>query len=149
MKVILLKDVRSLGKKDQIVEVSDGYAANYLFPKHLAVKMTTKGLEILEDQKEQRKIEELNKKHEAEELKKVIDNLVLEFQASASKDGRMFGTISPKQIELELKNKYNISIDKRKFIDKYPCNAFGYTNLKIELYKDVIATIRVHVTEKK
>ena len=75
--------------------------------------------------------------------------MVLEFTAPASKDGRMMGTISEKVIVQELKDKYGIVVDKRKFVDKYPCNAFGYTRLKIELFKDVIATISVHVSEKK
>lgn len=148
MKVILLQDVRNVGKKEQVVEVSDGFAANFLFPKKLAVKLTTKSMGDLEKQQEQRKINEENKKNQALEEKKVIENIVLEFKAPSSKDGRMFGTISPKQIELEMKNKYNIVIDKRKFVDKYPVNAFGYTTIKVELYKGVIASFRVHVSEK-
>ncbi len=148
MKVILLKDVKNVGKKDQIVEVSDGYAANFLFPRKLAIKMTSKGIEVLNDQQEEKRQEEQKKKEQALKDKEVIENLVLEFTATSSKDGRMFGTISPKQIELEIK-KHGINVDKRKFVEKYPVNAFGYTNLKIELYKDVIAQVRVHVTEKQ
>ncbi len=148
MKVILLQDVRNVGKKEQIVDVSDGFAANFLFPKKLAVKLTTKSMDDLEKQQEQRKIDEENKKNKALEEKKIIENIVLEFKAPSSKDGRMFGTISPKQIELEMKNKHNIIIDKRKFVEKYPVNAFGYTTIKVELYKGVIASFRVHVSEK-
>lgn len=149
MKVILLSDVKNVGKKDQIVEVSDGYAANFLFPKKLAVKLTSKSVDDLEKQQEHRRQEEENKKQDALKTKEEIEKLVLEFTAPSSKDGRMFGTISPKQIEEEMKRKHNIVIDKRRFVDKYPVNAFGYTNLKIELYKGVIATLRVHVSEKK
>ncbi len=148
MKVILLQDVRNVGKKEQIVDVSDGFAANFLFPKKLAVKLTTKSMDDLEKQQEQRKIDEEKKKNKALEEKKIIENIVLEFKAPSSKDGRMFGTISPKQIELEMKNKHNIIIDKRKFVEKYPVNAFGYTTIKVELYKGVIASFRVHVSEK-
>ena len=146
MKVILLKEVKGLGKKDQIVEVSDGYAVNFLLPRRLAVKMTNKSQEVLDNQIEQRKLQDQKNKEEAEKLKTVIEGVVLEFKASASKDGRMFGTISPKQIEQEYKAKHGIVIDKRKFVDKYPVNAFGYTSLKIELYKGVIATCRIHVS---
>ncbi len=149
MKVILLKDVKKVGKKDQIIEVSDGYAANYLIPNGLAVKMTSKEMNILENNQKQRQKDEEIKKEEALKLKEKIESIVLEFTASSSKDGRMFGTISPKQIEQELLLKYQIVIDKRKFVDKYPVNAFGFTNLRVELYKNVLATVRVHVSEKK
>lgn len=149
MKVILLCDVKKVGKKDEIVEVSPGYAANFLFPKKLAVQVTNQSLNSLEREKQQRQLLEDQKKEQALKDKEEIEKKVLEFKASSSKDGRMFGTISPKQIEEEMKKSFNISIDKRKFVDKYPVNAFGYTNLKIELYKGVIATLRVHVSEKK
>ena len=149
MKIILLKDVKNVGKKDQIIEVSDGYASNYLIPRGLAVKMTSKEMNILKTNKKQQQLDEEKRKEEAKDIKGRIETLCLEFFAPSSKDGRMFGTISPKQIEQELLNKYQITIDKRKLIDKDPINSFGYSNLRIELYKDVIATIKVHVSEKK
>lgn len=149
MKVILLQDVKNIGKKNQVVEVSDGYAQNYLIPRRLAVKSTEKGLEVRDRQIQNEKDEYLRKKQEAELLAERINTLVLEFSASSSKDGRMMGTISQKQVVELLKEKYSIVVDKRKFQDKYPINAFGYTNLKIELFKDVFATIKVHVSEKK
>ena len=142
MEVILLKDVKNVGKKDQIVNVSDGYAANFLFPRGLAVKKTSKGMEVLGNQQEEQN------RANAIAMKEKIESVVLEFVAGASKDGRMFGTISPKQIEQEYKNKYGIVIDKRKFVDKYPVNAFGFTTLKVELYKGVIASCRIHVSDK-
>ena len=149
MKVILLQDVKNIGKKNQVVEVSDGYGQNYLIPRHLAVKSTEKGLEVRDRQIQQEKDEYLRKQQEARLLSEKINSLVLEFEAPSSKDGRMMGTISQKQVVELLKEKYGIAVDKRKFQDKYPINAFGYTNLKIELFKDVYATIKVHVSEKK
>ncbi len=149
MKVILLEDVKSIGKKNQVVEVSDGYAQNYLIPRRLAVKSTTTGLEIRDRQIQNEKEDYIRRQNEAKELAKKFESLVLEFTAPSSKDGRMMGTISQKQVVEYLKNKHNISIDKRKFVDKYPINAFGFTNLKVELFKEVYATIRVHVSEKK
>ncbi len=149
MKVILLQDVRNIGKKNQIVEVSDGYASNYLIPRKLAVRSTTTEIYKRDQHIQEEKEEFAHKQQEAREVAERLKDIVLEFQATGSKDGRMMGTISTKEIVNELKEKYDISVDKRKFVDKYPCNAFGYTNLKVELFKDVIATIRVHVTEKK
>ncbi len=149
MRVILLQDVRNVGKKDQIVEVSDGYANNFLMPKKLAVLYTDRSIEILNSQKENRAKAVAEEKQKAEELALKLKDITVEFMAKVSKDGRMFGTISPKQIEGELKTKYNIVIDKRKFIDHYPVNAIGYTRLRIELYKDVIGVVNVHVSEEQ
>ena len=149
MKVILLQDVKGVGKKNQIVEVSDGYASNFLIPRRLAVKSTEKGLEVMKKQIQDEKDELARKEALAKEDAKRLEEIVLEFEAPSSKDGRMMGTISVKQIVEELKEKHNIAVDKRKFVDKYPCNAFGYTKLKVELFKNVIGTIKVHVSEKK
>ncbi len=149
MKVILLQDVSKIGRKNQIVEVSDGYASNYLIPRKLAVKLTTTEVYKRDQQIQEEKEEFARKQQEAREVSEKLKDIVLEFEATSSKDGRMMGTISPKEIVHELKEKYDIVVDKRKFVDKYPCNSFGYTNLKVELFKDVIATVRVHVSEKK
>ena len=149
MKVILLQDVKNVGKKNQIIEVTDGNGSNFLNPRKLAVRYSEHGVEVRDKQIQQEKDEFTRKQNEAKEVKAKIEAMVLEFTAPASKDGRMMGTISEKVIVQELKDKYGIVVDKRKFVDKYPCNAFGYTRLKIELFKDVIATISVHVSEKK
>ena len=149
MKVIMLKDVKGVGKVNQIIEVKDGYASNYLLPNRLAVKYTERSIEVLEDQKknEQLKIAELTKK--AQEKAKLLESITVEFKAKSGSDGRMIGTISNKQIEKELLDKYHIEIDKRKFVDNFKVNAFGITNLKIELYKNVYGTVKVHVSEEK
>lgn len=149
MKVIMLKDVKNVGKANQILEVKDGYAANYLLPNRLAVKYTERSVEVLDDQKkkEQEKVAELTRI--AEEKKKQLEQITVEFKAKCGSDGRMIGTISPKQIEKELLDKHHIEIDKRKFLDNFKVNAFGVTNLRIELYKNVVGTVKVHVSEEK
>lgn len=147
MKVILLKDVKGIGKKDAIVNVKDGYAANYLVPNKLAVQYSEKSNQILNDQKaaEAANIERM--RQEALAISKKLETITLEFAAKGSGDGRMFGTISTKQIEQELKAKHNIEIDKRKFVTKDAVDHFGYSKLQIELFKGVIGTITVHVSE--
>ena len=149
MKVILLQDVKGVGKKNQIWEVSDGYGSNFLIPRKLAVRYSEHGVEVRDKQIQKEKDEFAQKQNEAREVAKRLESIVLEFTAPSSKDGRMMGTISEKVIVQELKDRHGIVVDKRKFVDKYPCNAFGYTRFKVELFKDVIATISVHVTEKK
>lgn len=149
MKLILTSDVKNVGKKDQIVDVNDGYAVNFLLPRHLAVKYDNKSLSVLNKQKEDRAKQLEEERQTALKNKELLKDITLEFTAKASPDGRMFGTISYKQIEQELKDKHNIIIDKRKFIDKYQINAFGFTRLKIELFKDVVGVVNVHVSEQK
>jgi large subunit ribosomal protein L9 len=147
MKVILLKDVKNLGKKDDEVEVSNGYAANYLYPNKLAVALTERGREIRDEALKKIQDEESKKVAEAQDIAGKLSTINLEFKAKIAADGRMIGTISTKQITEALKNQYNIVIDKRKFIDHYLVNALGYTRLKIELHKGVIAVINVHVIQ--
>lgn len=148
MKVILTQDVKKVGKKGEIVNVADGYGQNFLIKNGLAVMSTPRGREVVAENKEKERLQDLENKKNAEELKKVIEGITLEFQLSSGKDGRTFGSISTKNIVEELLKKYDIKVDKRKFINARPIQALGYTRLKIELYKDVIATVNVHLSEK-
>ena len=149
MKVILLKDVKNIGKKDQEVEVANGYAANYLFPNKLAVALTNRGKEIRDEQQQQLQALEQQKIAEAQELVGKLASITLEFKAKIGGDGRMVGTISTKQIVDALKEQFAITIDKRKFVDHYLVNALGFTRLKIELHKGVVGVVNVHVSESK
>lgn len=149
MKVILLKDVKGVGKKQEIVNVKDGYGANYLIPHGLAVMYSERSLEILENQKADQAAEIAKNIAKAKEIAAKLKDITLEFTANSGTGGRMFGTISSKQIAAELQSKYGIEIDKRKFVNKTTVDAFGYTKLQIELYKGVIGEINVHVTESK
>ena len=153
MKIILLADVKGVGKKGMTVDAKDGFAKNFLIPRGLAVISTDSNQKILAKNNAEEDSRQQALKKEAEELAKRLEHINVEFKAKVGSDGRMFGTISPKQIEEGLKAQWNIIIDKRKFIDKYPANALGYTRLKIELYKgsagEVIGTVNVHISEEK
>ena len=96
---------------------------------------------------------QIQMKKDAEELSKRLEHINVEFKAKVGSDGRMFGSISPKEIEEGMMKQWGIKIDKRKFLDKYPANALGYTRLKIELYKGsqgvVTGVVNVHIAEEK
>ena len=153
MKIILLADVKGVGKKGMTVDAKDGFAKNFLIPRGLAVISTDSNQKILAKNNAEEDARQQALKKEAEELAKRLEHINVEFKAKVGSDGRRFGAISPKQIEEGLKAQWNIIIDKRKFIDKYPANALGYTRLKIELYKgsagEVIGTVNVHISEEK
>ncbi|MBR3251158.1 MAG: 50S ribosomal protein L9, partial [Erysipelotrichaceae bacterium] len=137
MKVILLSDVPKVGKKGEIKNVADGYARNFLLKRNLAVMESEGSKKVLEKQKEEAAKLDAEKRKEAEELKKVIESTSLEFKVKA-KGGKVSGSVSTKQIEEELK-KQDIIIDKRKIKDNVPLNELGTYDVKVELYKDVIA----------
>ena len=144
MKVILKSDVKKLGKKGDIVEVADGYGRNFLLARGLAVLATDKSREILAGQKEEEKKQDEARRKEAEAVAKEFEDLILEFHVNSGKDGRVFGSVSTKQIAEEL-NKRGYKSDKRKILDTEPIISLGVTKVRIELYKGVIGTVRVNV----
>ncbi len=152
MKVILLQDVKNVGKKGQTVTVSDGYGANFLIPKGLAKLSTVSTQKELARDNAAEAARQKELKAKAEEVAARLEHIEVKFKAKASNDGRMFGTISHKEIEEGLKKQWGIEVDRRKFIDRYPVNALGYARLKIELYKGseglVTGTVIVHVEEE-
>jgi len=149
MRVILLQDVKNVGKKGQSVEVSDGYASNFLIPRRLAVIETTRSVEVLNKQIQDKKDAEAEAKAQAQEVAKKLEKITLEFAVQVGADQKMFGVISAKQIEAELKGRHNIVIDKRRFIDKVAINNLGYSRLRIDLFKGVEGIVNVHVVKKE
>ena len=146
MKVILLSDVKKVGKKGEIVEVSDGYGRNFLLNKKLAVLATKKSMEILDEQNLQHDLEEKQKEADAQALKQKLTKITLEFHVKTGEGGRVFGSVSTKQIVEQLQRVHAIKIEKRKFIDTDAITSLGYTDVKVDLYKNtVIGVIRVHV----
>ena len=149
MKVILLADVKKLGKKDQTIEVSDGYAVNFLFPRKFAVQVTKKSVEVLENQHEQRRENDAKMKADAQELAKKLEGITLTFKVKTGLSGKLFGAVSLKQVAEELNKQFGIDIDKRKFVDKGPLDQLGFHHLGVELYKGVIGKVHVHLEEEK
>ena len=145
MKVILLKDVKSLGKKGEIVEVSEGYGRNCIIPTKVGVLADAKNLNTLKLQLQNAEKIAEEKLEEAQELKKKVEEVKLVFHMKAGKDGRAFGSISTKEVQEELKKQYDISIDKKKMELDVPMKNFGGYDIKVKLHKDVEACLHVSV----
>lgn len=143
MKVILLEDVKKQGKKGQTINVKDGYGS-YLITNKLAV-LETKGSKKVLDMQNQKAKEEADKQlADCQELKKQIEKLTLTFKVKVGEKDQVFGSISTKQITSKLKEN-NINIDKRKIDLKNPVNTLGTTIVNINLHKEVIAKLKVHL----
>lgn len=146
MKVILLSDVKNVGKKGDVKNVADGYARNFLLARGLAVEESKSSIQILDKQKAQAEADDNKNRAEANALKAKIEAKEFVFKVKA-KDGKVFNSISGKQLEEEL-GKNGLKIDKKKIKDPRPIQSLGYSNVKIELYKDVIANIKVKLVEE-
>ena len=142
MKVILKQDVKKVGKRGDIVDVSDGYARNYLIARGLAVAETKKSLEVLSGQKAIEAAEEAKREAAARETAEKLENMMIEFHVKSGVEGKVFGSGSTKQIAAEL-NRQGITIDKKKILDTDPVQTLGVTKVRVELHKNVIGTINV------
>lgn len=148
MKVILLADVKGKGKKDQVIEVSDGYARNFLFSKKLAVEADTKALNELKGREASRQHKHDVAKASAEEIAKRLETVVLSLSRKAGADNKLYGAITTKEIAQQLKLEHNIDVDKKKLSIENPIKAFGTYKIKAKLFSDVSATITVQVVEE-
>ena len=144
MKVILLQDVKKQGKKDEVINVSDGYANNFLIAKGLAVPYNESNKNKLERDLDKRAKAEEQLIADMTELKGVLEKTNIKFKVKTGKDGRMFGTISSKQISDELK-KLGYEIDKRKISCDHTIESLGTHIVNIELHQKVIAKISITV----
>ncbi|MCA0151328.1 MULTISPECIES: 50S ribosomal protein L9 [Rossellomorea] len=148
MKVIFLKDVKGKGKKGEVKNVADGYAHNFLLKKGLAVEATNANMGQLEGQKKKEEQLAQEELEEAKKLKATLEELTVEMKAKSGEGGRLFGSITSKQIADALKKAHDIKIDKRKIEMNDAIRALGYTNVPVKLHTDVSATLKVHVTEE-
>lgn len=149
MKVILLSDVKNVGKKDDIVEVADGYARNFLLKRKLAVPQTETSMKVLGKQQEAQHQLQLQLEEEAKAIKERLETIVLECKIKTGNSGRSFGSISTKQIAQQLEAEHGITIDRRKILGHDSISSLGDSDLKVDLYKNkVIGVIHIHVSAK-
>ena len=149
MKVILQQDVRGQGKKGQLVDVSDGYARNFLLPKKLAVIATAENLNTMKQQEKARKAQQAAEKAEAEALSKKLEGLMVKIPAKAGEGGRLFGAVTAKEISEALSAQHGVDIAKTKLVLEEPIKACGGYQIKAKLGYEVVGTVNVRVVEEK
>lgn len=145
MKVILLQDIKGVGKKDEIINASDGYARNFLFPKKMAIPADQGNMARLQSKKDSQEYKKDLERQEAKKIKEKIENLVLEIKVKAGENGKIFGGVTSKEISDELKNKYKIQIDKKKINLKETIKTLGKINLEIKLYENIVAKLVLEI----
>ena len=149
MKVILQQDVRGQGKKGQLVEVSDGYARNFLLPKKLAVIATAENLNTMKQQEKARKAQEAAEKAQAEATAKQLEGLMVKIPAKAGEGGRLFGAVTAKEVSEALAAQHGVNIPKARLVLDEPIKACGGYQIKAKLGYEVVGTVNVMVTEEK
>ena len=145
MKVILTTEIKGLGKKDQIINASDGYARNYLLPKKLAVEANNTNMAKLKSQNESKAFKKETEKKEAEKLAEKIKALTLTMTVRAGENGKIFGGVTAKEIAEELKDKYLIEIDKKKILLPETIKNLGTFTIDIKLYEGITAKLKLNV----
>lgn len=148
MKVILLKDVKNIGKAGEVKDVAAGYAQNFLFKKGFAEEATSGNLQKLEEQKEAKKQEAREELEEAKELKEKLENIEVTIKMKSGEDGRLFGSVSTKQVVEAYKKEHDIKLDRRKLDMPEPLKSLGYHKVDIKLHHEVTAVLKIHVVEQ-
>ena len=147
MDIVLLEDVKSLGKKGQLVKVNDGYARNFILPKKLGVEATAKNLNDLKLQKANAEKIAAKQLAEAKALAEKLEGLSVTISMKAGEGGRAFGSVSGKEISKAITEQLELDIDKKKFQLQDPIKTFGTQEVPIRLHKDVTAKLAVKVVE--
>lgn len=147
MKVILVKDVKSLGKKGDIINASDGYARNYLFPRGLAQEATDSNLHILNNKKEAERRQKLAEIEAAQKLAESLKGKEVNLCVKSGENGRLFGAITGKDIADEINKKFSINIDKKKVVVD-TIKQLGTYDVEIKLYPEISTKVKVVIAEK-
>ena len=146
MKVILLQDIKGVGKKDQIINASDGYAKNFLIPKKMAVEATKVNMNRLERQHADAAAKAQAELEEAQKLGKEIEEKTINIKVQVGNNGKLFGAVTNKEVASALKEQFNIDIDKKKIVVE-PIKAVGDSEAAIKLHPQVTAKLKISVSE--
>ena len=145
MKVILKENIKSIGKKDEIINVSDGYARNYLFLKNLAVEATEGNLAKLKSKQNSEQYKKEQEKQEAKKIAEKMEKIKLQFKVKTGENGKVFGGVSTKEIADKLEKDYSIKIDKKKVELKETIKTLGITKVQIKLFEGVYGIVKVEL----
>lgn len=145
MKVILKQDIKGVGKKDQIINANDGYARNFLFPKNLAVPADKGNMTNLQSKQSSEEHRKALEKESAIETKKKIEQISLKIQVKSGENGKVFGSVTSKEIGENLEKQYKIKVDKKKILLQEPIKNLGIFNIEIKLYDGVNAKLKINV----
>ena len=145
MKVILLKNVKGVGKKDEIINANDGYARNFLFPKNLAIEANSTNLSKLKSKQDSASFKKSEEKKNAEEMKEKLSKIVLKINVKAGENGKIFGGVTAKEISEQLKKQYNYNIDKKKIDVKETIKTIGMFTIDLKLFEGVVGKLKIHI----
>lgn len=145
MEVILKQDVKGLGKKEDLVKVNDGYARNFLFPRGLAAEANATNINIMKTKKEAEKTKKDRELAHARELSQKLKDMEVVIKTKSGENGKLFGSITSKDISDKLKNDFKLDIDKKKIVLPEPIKATGTAVLDVKLYPEVTGKLRVRI----
>lgn len=145
MKVILTADIKGVGKKEEIINASDGYARNFLFPKKLALEANTENMNKWKAKRASEDRKKQMEKEEAKEIAKKLSGILLKIKVKAGENGRVFGGVTSKEISENLKNQYQIEVDKKKIELKETIKTLGETSVEIKLYEGVVGKVKADI----
>jgi len=145
MKVILKENIKGVGKKDEVINASDGYARNFLLPRNLAVEATPENMQKLNSQNQAKQYKKDVEKEQAQLIAKKLEAITVEIKVQAGENGKIFGSVSSKEISESLEKQYKIAIDKKKIEIKEPIKDLGIRTIEVRLFEGVTGKIKVNV----
>jgi len=145
MKVILLDNVKGVGKKDEVINASDGYARNFLFPKKLAVEANAENMNKLNNKKNSEQHKKDVEKDKAQEIAKKMKEITVVIKVKAGDNGKIFGGVTAKEISENLKTQFNIEVDKKKIVLNENIKNLGVFNVSVKLFEGIVGNLKVNV----